>query len=1113
MNSTTTLRHGQSGAASRSRLVRASLSVAGVLTACATTPAFAQACGAPSGGQVNCPSGGNPYPDGIAYDTPNDLEVSLDSDVSVDRATGTAVDLRGRGDASLGLNAAPGSSIASTAANADGVRLETDAGDISITTDRVDVTSTNAVKQSTAGITALSQSGDIDITTTGMTSVTGSSRGGITAVTNGAVRIEAAGITTGGPIGTGANGITVQAQSADIVANGPISVSGGRVVPDYGAFGIFSLTLGDSNVVANGPITVASEFSAGILAESRQGSVSVVNNGKITTSGNAVQGIFAAGYQNVTVISTGAIETNGPGGGAGLTAIAARGDAYVEATSVVTRGLAGHGVDVNGSYGQTTVRLGSVETHGDYADGVAVDGFSNVDVEVGTITTTGNQATGLVVRSLFNRENSSPANLTVKVDRVMISGDSTAVLLASTSQEGLMSITAGELIGTGDDNYGAIAYAYLGDIAIDIGRIELTGKQIGSAERNGLFAHAVSGDVAVRVGEVTTHATRSDGLNLLAEQGRIDFAAGSVVTHGADADAIDASAAGDIVAAVGHVQANGANADGMRLSSGAGITAVVVEGGHVGGGIDAVDLTSASGAALANGGTIVAGSGVAIRATGGAATILNAGTIRGRIALSDAGDRFVNGGVWETSGESSFGGGEDLFENAGIIRLGERVAPATLRLTGLERLANRGVIDLTGGGTGDVFTIDGGYVGSGDARLVLDVAAGAAPSADRLRVGNASGTTGIDLVFADGVPTLLAGVTLVEAGTASDPAAFKVSAASAERGLVRYDVTYDPASFAYRLVGTPSSTAYRMLALVEGAEQSWLRSADVVTEHRLAIRRAGPQPGMSSWVAALGEVRGRDERRNVAAPAEVDLGYRQDHFGSQGGYDLVRGEGDSQLVLGITGGYQSTTLRPRGGAFLVDADVGNLGVSAMYRTGAFFIGGLAKADRFRGELTGAAFGETRNVSGWVYGAEIEAGAIGKAGTIEFEPMVGLAFVRTDLGRLPADFATITFDQRDGLRGRAGMTLRHNVEVGGGNRLAIEASGEALHDFGSRARAELTDAGGNAAFHGTRAGTWGRGTLRMAVSSRSGLNGFIEAHGESGSAFSGVGGRAGIGISF
>ena len=78
-------------------------------------------------------------------------------------------------------------------------------------------------------------------------------------------------------------------------------------------------------------------------------------------------------------------------------------------------------------------------------------------------------------------------------------------------------------------------------------------------------------------------------------------------------------------------------------------------------------------------------------------------------------------------------------------------APLSFTLAGLESFANSGLIDLSDGVAGDVLTVTGAYVGTGDAALSLDVDLAAPTLADRLVVGGAA--TGSTSIFVERLGT------------------------------------------------------------------------------------------------------------------------------------------------------------------------------------------------------------------------------------------------------------------------------------------------------------------------------------------------------------------------
>jgi uncharacterized protein with beta-barrel porin domain len=213
---------------------------------------------------------------------------------------------------------------------------------------------------SAIGINASTVYGPIDITSLGNIAVSGSGSMGINAQTQGDIRI-----TTSGDIATGPNSsvaISAISQSANvtIASTGDIATAGANAVGIYAdagatamvfsygtiitrgsgaaaiaasgytgtavlstsnirtygvnAPGITVMSDGDAAVASSGNITTIGNGSDGISIVSDNGMAAVVNSGSISATGLSSAGIYAAGYSGTSIINFGAI-TGCPCGG------------------------------------------------------------------------------------------------------------------------------------------------------------------------------------------------------------------------------------------------------------------------------------------------------------------------------------------------------------------------------------------------------------------------------------------------------------------------------------------------------------------------------------------------------------------------------------------------------------------------------------------------------------------------------------------------------------------------------------------------------------------------------------------------------------------------------
>lgn len=719
--------------------------------------------------------------------------------------------------------------------------------------------------------------------------------------------------------------------------------------------------------------------------------------------------------------------------------------------------------------------LGSVRASGFGSRGIVASGQTGVTVAgTGSVATSGDLASGIEARS--------PGTVSVTQGSVSTSGMMSPGIRATSTGAGAVTVAAGTVITTGMGSRGIDAFATSGPVSVTAGTVATSG-----TASDAIVAMTNAGSTVVNVGNV-----RSISRGIVANgstTGTVNVT-GAVVTTG-DAITLNTGGAGTV-----------------NIANGASMT-----------GLNGIVLNSAGGATVANAGMLGSGAGSAVLASGSApVTITNTGTLDGRVILAGGADRVVNSGLFNARADSVFGAGADSFVNSGRLLALTGAASSTVTFAGLESFANAGLVDLRNGRAGDSLTLPGSFTGSGTSALGLDVAlSGATSSADRLNVGTADGSTVI-LLAPTGDRTLTDGVIVVQAGAASPAEAFTLGN-SIDTGLVSFGLQYDPATFAYSLVGTPDQAVFRTLAFAEGTRELWHRSADAWSGHLRELRDGrSVATGTSVWVQMHGSASRRSSDRAFTTfdvTTDADLDYTQDVFGGQAGVDFGTMDTGGGAVFGATAGYINSEQQFRGSSARLQYDVLNVGAYAAVMAGPFFANLLGKYDfvQVDGRDGDGGFGFEDDYS--VYGAKLEAGLRFGSESFFAEPVATIAYIKTDLDDIGADQirSTIAFDEDEGLRGTAGLRIGASRTRSNGQLLTVYAGGHAVHEFQGRDRIAFTSGAQTLEFQGERIGTYGQGTLGFSVVTPGGVSGFLEAHGEYGDDYRGGGGRAGLRIAF
>lgn len=1107
----------------------------------------ADECGPAQRGNVVCNAVGNPFSNGVEYTSPPidptqdpsldpavpvyDLTVNLGPDVAVDRAgDGAGIALHGLngGDVAIVSNG----SVRTTGYY--GVGVLTNAASGGNATVTVNDVSTDGF--ASHGIYATADAVTVTVNGTVATSDGFSngvralaSNGGATVTNNGSIVTNA-----GGGVGIVAYG----SDGATVSGSGTIHTHGGA------ATGIGVNGFDGATFAAASSIVTEGDFSRGVVAEG-SGDVTV-EVGNVVTKGPVASGIEAATFDH----------------GAGpLDA-----DLQVIATNVTVDGVASQGIDVfSANNGMVKIEAGSVTTHGEGGAGILSKTYTaDTIIDVANVMTTGTGTAIIANRPSGIRATSDTGNITISSTNLVSTQGAYGMGIAAETA-GAVTINVHDASTRGDAATAISAVGGSSDVTIN-GNVATVGAEAAGVYANGQTGTATvtnngsiiatgsnsEGIVALAAGDVTVSGTgsvrsSSTGLDLHSDAGAITVRQAAIVTSGDGADGIAASAGGNVIVDVGSIRAAGLSSTAIRASGtrgadvrvagavvsntsvGVSMTAgdiarlTVAASGSVTGGTDGVLIDSGGGAIIDNAGTIAGGNGYALHITGGPATIANTGAIDGRLLLTGGNDAVSNGGRLTLTGASDFGAGADTLTNSGMIRLATATTVQTTSIAGLEALANSGVIDLRNGVVGDRLTLAGtAYTGTGNATLGLDVAfATGRATADRLILGSATGSTTIALDVS-GTPTLFAPVTLVEVGAASSPGAFTLAGGSRDFGLISVGLNYATALSGYQLVSAPSTSVYRQAQLGEALASLWNRSSDAISSRFSSDRDAawtGDAVTGSGrlWLQTLGEVNTRKDRRDVnvvgLTQQGVNVGYRQDAFGAQIGLDVVGGSGADSAVVGVTGGYLNSTTRfAAGGGDRFEVDAINVGIYAGLNRGPFFLNGLAKYDLYTIDHRSYVAGLNRNDRTHAWGGKVEAGV--RLGSASFfaEPLVSLAYSRTALDDFTVGAISFDFDRFDGLRGKAGLRVGGRTDIGGA-AVGFYAAGAAIKEFEGSDGLRFSSGGQVVALGTDRLNTFGQGTIGVNVAMRSGVSGFIEAHGEVGNEYRGGGGRAGLRIRF
>ena len=585
-------------------------------------------------------------------------------------------------------------------------------------------------------------------------------------------------------------------------------------------------------------VRTAGDYADGVHAVANAGA-SYVFSGYVKSTGTGSVGIYAYGDDRA-VVQSGVVVTIGDFA-QGIEAISPNGSALVVSTMVVTQGYAAIGIDAYGYTGATVKDGNLVETYGYKATGIKAYAFDGpVSVTSYDVVTKGDLARGISAVT-------SHGDVTVTSTGVWTYGYSADGIAAVTDNGGNVSVKSTFVYTEGDYSQGIHAHAHAagGDVYVNSGEVTTEG-----FAADGVYAVANGGAANVHSNYVFTYGAFATGILTYGHNGARVYSNNETVTHGSEADAIDAEAgAGDVyVRNKGLVAAYGASANGIVAEtiasgnvavvnygavysqSGAGI-ASFAEGGkssifnrdEVYGGAVGIYSYSAAGTYIGNNGTIKGGAGYAIGIAGAPALVLNNGDIFGYAIMTSSQNLVDNTttGRWFAYGNSYFGTAQDVFDNAGLVKVAPfSVTPTTVTWSGLTVFNNSGLVDLRNGHTGDIFNLEGNggagttWTGLTGSTLAVDATLSASLTSDRMNVGAVNGST--TLVVDDLTPMLpgtlnFVGTTVVHgtSGAASD-----FTWAGRTKGFINYELQFFSGPVDWNIV---APSLQRRLRAPEGA--------------------------------------------------------------------------------------------------------------------------------------------------------------------------------------------------------------------------------------------------------------------------------------------------------
>ena len=584
------------------------------------------------------------------------------------------------------------------------------------------------------GINASSQAGDIAVSNSGSISALSETssvyEGGF-----GAGMVSYSGF--GSVALTNSGSITVGSISNYASDNGQTVGEGIGGFSVHGDVAISNSAAGVVNVEASA-LLYNTAAAYGAYAQTTDGGISIANDGHISAIARGLSGSYLNSYGQTTAVGIGAVNLFGKD-----TSISNNGAISAAASTAIYGAAHAIGISAYASspYAATAVSnsgtisaTANAEDHSDIYDSATASGMAIANRYGGT-TVVGNSG---VVTSTATSVLSSRA-VGVSFDGTSLAFDSSGSISAIATADGAVGTAlATGLAATG----GALSVALEAGSTVAASASGYDGTAIGLL---------VAGDVtsASNVGTVDAAFTggiagRSYGA-LLVGSGDLAFTNTGAITAAGSGQAVGVALSSDA---------------STHLINGGSVTATSAAGQAV------AFLTGDSADTLSNSGTVMG----AIVLAAGDDVIDNSGTITGQLMLGDGNDRFDNlaDGVWNASGASDLGTGDDALVNAGILHLhGATISFGTsgslgnlfdnaglVTLTGIntfdvgsasaDLFRNTGLLDMRNGMATDALAVNGNFAGGG--QLNVDLVDG---QADQLRIDGdvAGGITTINVAI------------------------------------------------------------------------------------------------------------------------------------------------------------------------------------------------------------------------------------------------------------------------------------------------------------------------------------------------------------------------------
>jgi outer membrane autotransporter protein len=265
----------------------------------------------------------------------------------------------------------------------------------------------------------------------------------------------------------------------------------------------------------------------------------------------------------------------------------------------------------------------------------------------------------------------------------------------------------------------------------------------------------------------------------------------------------------------------------------------------------------------------------------------------------------------------------------------------------------------------------------------------------------------------------------------------------------------------------------------------------------------------SMWGRISGNWSQRDTSvEETAPPLTFDTGLNQNTYNITGGVEFRPQGGDSEMRLGVFGGYLQSNVSFDSYGATSKSSGGLVGGYAAWIKGPWYLDAEVKADILSVAYNSPSVSASTNALS--IGVLANTGYRMDNGTSFFEPIASFGFVNTSLGDTSGGGASIDYSNGQSIRVGLGARVGTTFGAAGGNQTELDLLGKVWDEFGGPNKVTVTDGVNTDTFTDSISGITGEVVGRATIynSDRS-ASGFVSVGGKFGAGSTSVSAKAGL----